>query len=148
MSNDATTDPVRVWTRRLPSRSPETEPFWDACNRDEFIIQRCDDCGKTQYHYRALCAHCWSSNVSDVVTSGRGTVWTCSVVKVSRSVAGGGSDPYVVAVVELEEGVKVYANIVDCEPDAVKIGDPVALTWAVAEDGQHIPLYTPAEVVA
>src|SRR5256885_5682481 len=97
-----------TWVGQMPVASPETAPFWEACNRDKFLIQRCDDCGKTQYHYRALCCHCWSSNVRDVVAAGTGTVWTFSVVEKNRSPVIAFPPPYVVGLIELDEGPRVF----------------------------------------
>jgi uncharacterized protein len=134
-----------TWVGRLPSRSPETEPFWDACNRNVFLVQRCRSCEKTQYHYRAICAHCWSSDLEDLEASGRGTVWTYSVVRRNRSPVFAEKVPYVVALIELEEGVSVFGNIVECDPDDVTIGLDVSLAFTVAEDGQHIPVFRLAE---
>jgi uncharacterized OB-fold protein len=134
-----------TWVGRLPSRSPETDPFWDACNRNVFLVQRCRTCRKTQYHYRAICAHCWSSDLEDIEASGRGKVWTYSVVRRNRSPVFAEKVPYVVALVELEEGVAVFGNIVECDPDVVTIDQDVTLAFTVAEDGQHIPVFRLAE---
>jgi uncharacterized OB-fold protein len=137
-----------AWIGRVPSRSPETDPFWDACNRNVFLVQRCNACDIVQYHYRAVCANCWSSDLDDVEASGRGKVWTYSVVRRNRSPIFEAKVPYVVALVELEEGVGVFGNIVECDPDAIAIGQDVTLAFTVAENGQHIPVFRPAEADA
>lgn len=143
MSNSIET--AEAWIGSLPTRSPETAPFWDACNRNVFLVQRCRSCEKTQYHYRAICAHCWSSDLEDLEASGRGTVWTFSVVRRNRSPVFAAKVPYVIALVQLEEGVAVFGNIVECDPDDVAIGRSVVLAFTVAEDGQHIPVFRLAE---
>jgi uncharacterized OB-fold protein len=130
-----------AWIGRLPSRSPETEPFWEACNRGEFLVQRCADCGKVQYHYRKICAFCWSDAVEDVVSVGEGTVWTYTVVHKNRSPAVEGKVPYVVVLIELDEGVRVFGNLVECDPEDVEIGTPVKLAFSPAADGQMIPVF-------
>lgn len=136
---------TEAWIGLVPSRSPETEKFWEACNRNVFLVQRCRDCTKTQYHYRAVCAHCWSSDLEDVEASGSGTVWTFSVVRRNRSPVFAAKVPYVVALIQLEEGVGVFGNIVDCDPDEVAIDREVTLAFTTAEDGQHIPVFRLAE---
>lgn len=136
------------WIGRLPSRSPETENFWDACNRNVFLVQRCRRCQQTQYHYRAVCAHCWSSDLEDLEATGRGTVWTYSVVRRNRSPVFAEKVPYVVALIQLEEGVSVFGNVVDCDPEEVEIGRDVTLAFAIAEDGQHIPVFRLTEGAA
>ncbi|GAA4013473.1 Zn-ribbon domain-containing OB-fold protein [Streptomyces plumbiresistens] len=132
------------WTGFVPVSTPETAPFWNACNEGVFLLQRCLDCGKTQYHYRALCCHCWSDRVEDFASSGQGTVWTYSVVY--RNNTPGYSDklPYVVGLVELEGGVRVFGNVVGGNPEDVTIGTRVEVTFAKAANGQMIPLFTVA----
>ena len=137
-------DTPRAWTGQIPGRTPETAPFWDACNRGEFLLQRCRDCSKVQYHYRAQCCHCWSSDVEDFASSGEGTVWTFSVVYRNNTRHYKDSTPYVVAVVELEGGVKVFGNVLGCDPESVVIGMPVGLSFSKAETGQMIPVFVAA----
>jgi uncharacterized protein len=140
-----------TWIGRLPSRSPETAPFWDACNRNVFLVQRCRHCGKWQYHYRAVCAHCWSGDVEDVEASGRGTIWSFTVVRRNRSPVFAAKVPYAIVLVEIEEGLKVFGNLVDVDADdldQVAIGDDVSLAFTVAEDGQHIPVFRLGERAA
>jgi uncharacterized protein len=141
---DEPADAKGRWVGMLPTRSPETAPFWDACNRNEFLIQQCEQCGKFQYHYRAICAHCWADAPADVVASGRGVVWTYSVVRVNRSEPFAAKVPYAVVLVELDEGVRVFGNMVDTPLDQVEIGLPVEVAFEVAEDGQHIPVFRAA----
>lgn len=144
MSAHGGSEQLIEWHGQLPDVSSETKPFWDACNRGVFLIQRCRDCHKTQYHYRAICCHCWSSAVEDLPAKGSGTIWTYSVVMKNRSPVVAFEPPYIVALVELDEGVRVFANIVNCDPNRMTIGMPVQLTFAEAESGQKIPLFRPA----
>jgi uncharacterized OB-fold protein len=130
-----------TWTGFVPATTPETAPFWAAANEGKFLLQRCADCGKVQYHYRALCAHCMSDQVEDLPSHGRGTVWTYTVVYRNSTVGYTEKTPYVVALVELEGGVKVITNIVGGDPEAVTFGTEVELTFARTEAGQAIPLF-------
>jgi uncharacterized OB-fold protein len=129
---------VGPWTGFLPVTTPETAPFWEAANKGVFLLQKCPDCGKTQYHYRALCSHCWSDNVEDFPSSGRGTVWTYSVVYRNNTPGYKEKTPYVVGLVELEGGVKVVTNIIGGDPEAVTFGTKVEATFAKAESGQRL----------
>ncbi|WP_166880564.1 Zn-ribbon domain-containing OB-fold protein [Salinibacterium sp. ZJ450] len=130
-----------TWTGLVPVRSPETAPFWDAANDGVFLLQRCPDCGMTQYHYRALCANCMSDNVEDFASSGDGTVWTYSVVYRNNSPNYADKTPYVVALIELEGGVKVVSNVVGGDPEAVTFGTKVEVIFSRTDDGQAIPLF-------
>jgi len=129
------------WTGLIPTTTPETEPFWEAANDGVLLLQKCADCGGVQYHYRALCSFCMSDRVDDFPSAGRGTVWTYSVVYRNSTPGYSEKLPYVVALVELEGGVKVVTNIIGCDPEAVTFGTEVELTFARTDAGQSIPLF-------
>jgi hypothetical protein len=132
------------WNRPLPIPSPETQPFWDACKEDRFLIQECEDCGKFQYHYRGFCCHCWSERVLDVELAGTATVWTFTVIERNRMDGFKDLVPYIVALVEVPQGLKILSNVINCNPDDVEIGMPVRLTFVDAEDGLRMPMFEPA----
>lgn len=131
----------QAWTGKLPGRTPETAPFWEGCNEGVFLLQRCRRCDQVQYHYRAHCSHCWSDEIEDFPSAGKGTVWTCSTVYKNNSPGYRERTPYSVAVVELEGGVKVLGNVVDGDPEQVYIGMPVELRFSRAQTGQMIPVF-------
>jgi len=130
-----------TWKGPIPTQCPETAPFWKACNEGRFLVQVCNKCGKSQYPYRAMCCHCWSSDPRDVPAAGSGRVWSYSVVQRSRTPPFSSWGPYVVAVIELPEGVKVVSNVVGCEPEAVRIDMPVRLAFASAGERGNIPVF-------
>jgi uncharacterized OB-fold protein len=130
-----------TWKGPIPTQCPETAPFWKACNEGRFLVQVCNKCGKSQYPYRAMCCHCWSSDTRDVAAGGSGSVWSYSVVQRSRTEPFSSWVPYVVAVIELPEGVKVVSNVVGCDPAAVSIGMPVRLAFASAGERGRIPVF-------
>ena len=115
----------KPYQKVLPSFDEENRPYWEATKRHELYVQRCKDCGVMQFHPRVVCADCLSSNVQWVKSSGRGTIYTYSVTNQNPARGFRDSLPYVVAYVDLEEGVKMFANVVDCKPEEVKIGMPV-----------------------
>lgn len=136
---------MTTWTRALPNVSPETQPFWDGCKAGKFIVQHCDDCDKFQTYYRAFCCHCWSSTMTDVAVSGAGTVWGTTVTY--RNSTPGWEDwlPYVMAIIELPEGVKVVTNVINCDPESVYVGMPVRVTFVPVTDEITLPYFEPAE---
>ena len=127
----------------LPDVTGESRPFWDGCRRHELLLQRCRACGMTQYYPRGACASCWGVDLEWQPSAGRGTVYTFTVVH--RSQAPGFQDalPYVLAYVELEEGVQVLTSLVGCEPAAVRIGLPVRVTFEDLTPEVAIPRFTP-----
>ena len=131
------------WNKPLPTVVGETRAYWDACRRGQLLVQRCDKCNEFQFYPRGICAHCWSENPTWVHASGKGTVWTYTITYQNRT-TGFDQGPYVVALVELEEGVRMFTNIVGCEPNEVTIGMPVEVTFERATDQISIPYFKPA----
>lgn len=134
----------KEWRRPLPSITGETKPFWEAARRGEFLIQRCDDCKEHQWYPRGFCSHCWSTNIRYVRASGKGTLWTYTITYQNRSPGFSEEVPYVLALVELEEGVKVFTNIIQCNPRDVRIGMPVEVAFVPATPQVQVPMFKPA----
>ena len=132
------------WKKPLPTVTGETMPFWDACRRGELLIQKCNGCSEYQFYPRGICAGCWTTDIAWARASGRGTVWTFTVTGQNRTPGFAEEVPYVVALVELEEGVKLFTNIVECDPREVKIGMPVEVTFVQATDRISVPYFKPA----
>ncbi len=120
----------KAYQKPLPSWDEESRPFWEATKRHELYDQRCRDCGFVQYQPRAVCVGCLSANVQWVKSSGRGKIYTFTVTNQNPVRGFREALPYVVAHVELEEGVKLLTNVVDCKPEEVKIGMPVEAVFA------------------
>lgn len=103
----------------LPKSTPETKPFWDGLKARKLMIQRCKDCKKAYFYPRPFCPHCFSKNVEWFQASGKGTLY--SFVINHRPPPYMGKDPYVIAVVELDEGARMMTNLVGVAPDPAKI---------------------------
>lgn len=121
-----------------PLTNPETEPFWAAAREGRFLLRACTACGKAHWYPRAVCPFCMSEKTEWREASGRGTIYSVSVMKRAPEV-------YAVAYVTLEEGPTMMTNIVDCDFDALAIGQAVALTWRPTQgDGPPYPQFKPA----
>ncbi|RAI60084.1 Zn-ribbon domain-containing OB-fold protein [Roseicella frigidaeris] len=121
-----------------PLTNPETEPFWAAAREGRFLLRACTACGKAHWYPRAVCPFCMSEKTEWREASGRGTIYSVSVMKRAPEV-------YAVAYVTLEEGPTMMTNIVDCDFDALAIGQAVALTWRPTQgDGPPYPQFRPA----
>ena len=113
------------YAKPLPHIDEEMRPWWEAAQRHELYIQKCRDCGDLRFHPRALCTSCMSSRVEWIKCSGRGKIYTYTVTNQNGSAGFRDSLPYVLAWVELEEGVRMLTNIVECPPAQVKIDQAV-----------------------
>ena len=131
------------WNKPLPTVVGETKPYWDSCRQGKLMLQRCGRCDEYQFYPRGICSHCWSTEVRWVESAGRGAVWTYTVTYQNRTPGFAGA-PYVLALVELEEGVKMFTNVVDCDVGQVHIGMPVEVTFVKANEQITVPYFKPA----
>lgn len=125
MSTIATGAAVKLPRFDLPTIEPETRPFWEAARNGILMVGRCADCRKPHYYPRPFCPHCWSEDVALEAASGRGTLYTWSTVHVNDLPPFNERLPYVAAIVDLEEGVRVSTSIVQCKPEDLVVGMPV-----------------------
>ncbi|MFI0355576.1 OB-fold domain-containing protein [Actinomadura sp. 9N407] len=125
-----------------PAIGPDTAFFWDGVKAGELRIQRCADCGVLRHPPGPMCPRCQSAERDHVVASGRGEVY--SYVVHHHPPVPGRTPPYVVAVVELEEGVRVVGNVNGCPPEDVTVGMPVKLTFERVDDDLTLPQWLPA----
>jgi uncharacterized protein len=120
-----------------PGSSPETEAFVAAAREGRFMLPHCDDCGRTHWYPRAVCPHCFSTNLTWKPASGRGTVYSFSTMLRVQV-------PFTLAYVSLEEGPTMMSNLVGAAADSWRIGMPVKLQFQAAEDGTPVPVFAPA----
>lgn len=121
-----------------PVTTPETEAFWNAAKEGRFVVPHCGGCGKSHWYPRAICPHCGSDDVSLTEASGKGTIYTYSVMRRAPV-------PYCIAYVTLEEGPSMLTNIVDGDLDSIHVGQAVTVVFKpTEEDGPPLPMFTPA----
>lgn len=127
--------------RPLPNPPPESKPFWDGARAHRLMIPRCNACGRAWFPPSALCAHCLSDDTRWEEACGRGTVFSFVVVHRVYHPFFADRVPYVVAVVELEEGPRLLSNVVGIEPDKVRCNMPVEVTFEDATPEVSIPKF-------
>ena len=127
----------RPTTRRIPapSQNSESKPFWDAAKEGKFLIKRCKACGEPHWYPRTICPFCHSSDTSWQESKGEGVIYTFSVMRRNTPV------PYAIGYVTLDEGVSLLTNFIDCDFDALKIGQRVKIKWSGTGEGNP-PVFT------
>jgi Predicted nucleic-acid-binding protein containing a Zn-ribbon len=128
----------------VPVPTPLTRPFWDGSARGELLIQHCDACGRSAFPPRPHCASC-AEPLRWVRATGEGTLVTFAInhrPDPSFEV----SDPQILAVVELDEGVRMATSLIglDPDPDAIAIGMAVSVTF-IPRGGLRLPVFAPQE---
>jgi uncharacterized OB-fold protein len=122
-----------------PPTNPETQAFWDAAGQGKLLLKRCTACGNLHHYPRAICPFCGSDRTEWIEASGRGTVYSYSVFRRAPI-------PYAIAYVTLAEGPTMMTNLVDCDLDAIRIGQAVGVVFKPTEGGPPVPMFSPAVV--
>jgi len=128
----------------LPTIEDESRPFWNALKERVLLIGKCGACAKVHYYPRPFCPHCWSEDVSLIRSSGRGTLYTYSIVYVNDQPPFNRQLPYVAAMVDLDEGVRVTTNIVGCDHADLRIGMQVAVDFEEVTPDVSKAVFRPA----
>jgi uncharacterized protein len=131
------------WQKPLPGPDDVNREYWAAAAEGRLLVQECPSCGHRQFYPRALCTQC-GGEPGWLTCSGRGTVHTFTVIRQMGMPPFRDELPYVVAMIELEEGPLMMGNVTGVEPDAVRIGLPVEAYFVRAADDVGIPMWRPA----
>ena len=130
-------------SKPVPFPDLETERFWAAARNHRLTLPKCQECGFIVFPPKSRCPRCLSTNVEWTDMSGRGTVYTFSIMR--DTFMRGYDPPYVVAEVELEEqpGLRLTSNILDCEIGDVHIGMAVEATFEDRTEDVSLPQFRP-----
>ena len=123
--------------------STEAGPYWEATRSRRLVLPWCTACERPFWYPRAACPGCLGSDIEWREASGNGTVYAVSVQHNAALPQFKELVPYVVALVELEEGVRFMTNVVNTDPTGVAVGQPVRLSWDPIEDGRAIAVFEP-----
>ncbi len=131
-------------TRPMPIPDVESAPFWEACKAGKLLIQKCGD--SYQFPPTSYCTHCLSTAPEWVEASGRGTVFSWIVVHVAIPAdIYADQVPYVTALITLEEGPRICANLVGIAPERIRDGMAVEVFFEPVGDGSvSLPFFRPA----
>jgi uncharacterized OB-fold protein len=125
-----------------PTPDVDTESWWAAVAERALTLNACGSCHRNSLYVRPFCPHCWSEDVARVPASGRATLYTWSVVY-QNAVPFDSRTPYVVAMVDLEEGPRVMTAIEHCPLDALEAGLELVLDFRHDDDGFVVPIFHP-----
>lgn len=136
----------KEYTKPLPEFRPETKPYWDACKKHELVLPRSRTTKEFFFYPRALSpGEDMSEDIEWAKASGKAKVWTYSIHHMGPTQAYKGEPPYVVALVETEEGIKMMTNIVDCDPNEVHIGMEVEVLFDDVTPDVTLPKFRPVK---
>ena len=126
-----------------PRPDRDSEFYWEAARRHTLMLQQCDECGRFRFYPRAVCPFCLSDKLQWKEVNGRGVVYSFTIIYRPPSPAFRDDVPYVLALIDLPEGVRMMSNIIGCSPDDVYIGMPVVVTFEDVSDEITLPKFRP-----
>ena len=129
-------------SRLAPAIGPDTEFFWNGLRERKLLIQRCGGCGALRHPPRPMCPKCRSLDWDAIESSGRGTVYSYVMPHEPRFPFF--DYPYIVVLVDLDEGVRLVSNLVDINPADVAVGMPVEVYYETFDGGLVLHQFRPA----
>ena len=118
----------------------DSHPYWEGLAQGELRIQRCDACLRAVFYPRSLCPYCYSEKLSWIVAAGRGTIYSYTVAHQAFGTFAA-DVPFVIAIVELEEGVRMMSRIIDAPRERIAIGARVQVTFEKVGEDLTLPYF-------
>lgn len=132
------------YDKPLPKTNELNAPYWEAARKHKLRIQKCRDCGQWSADFSRLCMNCGHEALEWTEASGQGTVWSYGIFHKSYFPSFVKDAPYNVAIVQLDEGPRVYTNLVGVSNDAIRIGMPVRTFFDDVTDTATLIKFEPA----
>jgi uncharacterized OB-fold protein len=125
----------------IPVANADSAVYWQSAKEGRLVLRRCNSCGEKHFMPRYLCPVCWSTDLEWIEAGGKGRVHSFTIIRRASSPAFTGLTPYVVALIDLEEGPRMMSNIVGEGAMGIEIGDGVTLTFE-DRDGAKLPQFS------
>ncbi|MGQ0501869.1 MAG: Zn-ribbon domain-containing OB-fold protein [Panacagrimonas sp.] len=132
-----------MYDKPLPTIDPESAPYWDALRQHKLILKHCRDCSRHHFYPRELCPHCGSDALDWAPASGAGSIYSYTVARRPAGPAFKADCPYVVAIIDLDEGARMMSNIVTADVESVHIGQRVQLEFDDVTPEVTLPKFRP-----
>lgn len=129
-----------------PSETELSAPFWNATRERKLVAQHCGTCDHWIWYPRSFCPRCLGTSLEWRESGGEGVIYTFNVMRKPGNPMMADEVPYVIALVDLDEGYRMSTNIVGVDPEQVRCEQRVRVDWSLElEDGRRLPMFTPAD---
>ena len=128
----------------LIQQDSDSRPYWEGIAQRELRIQQCNTCSKAVFYPRSICPHCHSDTLSWIVASGAGSIYSYTVAHQGFG-AFAEDVPFVVAIIELEEGTRMMSRIVDTPYERIVVGAKVQVTFERVSEDFTLPYFLVVE---
>jgi uncharacterized OB-fold protein len=119
----------------------ESQAFWSGVNEGKLLVQECSACGQRQLYGRSLCTNCHSSALAWIESSGLGTIYSRTIIRQNPSRSFKHLIPFVVALIDLDDGPRMMSNVVGTPAEDVHIGDRVRVVFEAVTEFSSLPLF-------
>lgn len=136
--------PEASYNKILPEPSPDTEPYWQGLREGRLRLQCCADCGRVRHYPRPVCPHCYSMSARWIDAKGTGTVHSWTVAHHPFHPGFKAELPYVLVTVDLDEGVRMQAQLRGVAQERLKLGLPVRIAFEAATAAFTLPVFVTA----
>lgn len=134
---------MQTYEKPVPVPDHVTGPFWEAAKQGRFLIQRCPGCGAHQFYPQSSCRRCLSEELEWMDAKGTGTIYSYTVIHRAPNRPFEPDVPYTVALIDLDEGCRMLSNIVDVDPEDVRVGMPVEVVFEEITPEISLPKFRP-----
>lgn len=135
--------PDTTHPKPLPVITAENRPFWEGCKQGKLLLQYCDACEQYQFYPRLYCTRCGVPNLRWAEASGRGVVYSYTIIRQNKSPEFRDDVPYNVAIIQLEEGPRMLSNVIDIAPGDLRVDLPVIVVFDPVSDEISLPRFRP-----
>lgn len=132
---------MKEYRKPLPEILPENRTFWEGCKRHELLIQKCAKCSKYRFFPSPYCPDCMSDSVEWVISSGRGKIYSFTIQYRAPSEVFKEDIPYAIAIIELEEGVRMMGTLTGCNLQDLAVGMPVHVIFDDVTERISLPRF-------
>lgn len=140
--------PPTVPAPRPHTSDPMDDAFWQQCQDGRLRFQKCDQCGAWRFLPRYICAHCGSPEFAWTPVSGAASLYSWTITHQALHPAFAGDIPYIAALVELDEGVRMATRLLHCDRDSLQLGMRLELVFRQIGDEFQLPCFQPAGTAA
>ncbi|HEY1349807.1 MAG TPA: OB-fold domain-containing protein [Ktedonobacteraceae bacterium] len=135
---------ARGYQKPIPVPDEASLPFFQGACEHRLMIQRCAVCGTAHWPVRLRCSVCFRTDIAWVEASGKGTLYTFSLVHQVVHPGFASEVPYTLAEVDLQEGLRIISTVIECPPARLHIGMPLDVTFIDINDEISLPAFRPA----
>jgi uncharacterized protein len=125
----------------LPQPTMVSRPFWEGCQRGELLFQHCNVCDGATWSPALMCYYCYSTDLQWRQSKGEGEVYSWTVVW--RPQTPQFTVPYAAVIMRMDEGYDFLSNMIDCEPDAIRVGMRAKVAFRRLNDEITLPYFVP-----